>query len=206
MAQRRTTSEGNRESWPVTLAEARSICRIASDVTAHDSDLQNLFIPTATRWCERHQCRVYTPTQFTDYFDDWPWCTRELELKWSPVNDSADVAISYYQASDDAATSWSSDNWMLDSSSCPPVIVPYSTASFPALSSVRPRNRVYVTYTAGYEDDGHLMDQNPQGKQAVLMLLGHLWKLGRDAVAQGNYGEIPFGIRAMLGQQRVLRA
>jgi uncharacterized phiE125 gp8 family phage protein len=68
-------------------------------------------------------------------------------------------------------------------------------------TTLRPINGVCVEFEAGYGDAA--TDVPYRVKQAMLLLIGHLYE-HREQSTEKALSEIPFGVKALLGLDRVV--
>lgn len=174
----------------VTLAEAKAHL----NVTASDDDvLIDAYIDAATRWASKYQNRKYITEPLVEYFDRWP---RVIRPQWSPL--IAITSIRYIDSSGvwqtlDAAA------YIVDAASEPGRIVEAYGYSWPGVRG--DANGIEVTYTAGY---GALADDVPaEVRHAILLLVGDWYGNREDIVTGTIVSNIPTGVKALLGMERM---
>lgn len=150
---------------PVSLSEAALHCRI--DSTTDHSALQQM-VRAATRVAEQYLRRPIMTQTFKQFFDAWP-CDDFIELRRSPL-----ISVTHVKTYDDAdaATTWASSNYFVDTVSQPGRIVVRSTSTWPTYS--RTANPIEIQYRAGF---GTAPSDIPADiRQAVLMLTANLYE------------------------------
>lgn len=159
---------------PVTLTEAALHCRV--DSTSDHPALQTM-IRAATRAAEQYLGRPILTRTYRQFFDSWP-CGIELELRRSPL-----VSVTHVKTYDDAdaATTFASSSYYVDTVSQPGRIVLRSTASWPAADRVA--NPIEVEYKAGYGTDPASVPADI--RHAVLMLTANLYEHRGETVTGG---------------------
>lgn len=104
------------------------------------------------------------------------------------------TSISYIDE-DGVSNTFDSNNYFVDTSSEPGRIVLNTAADWPS-ESLRPAAAVTVRYVSGYGSSGS--DVPARIKQAILMLIGHLYE-NREPVNIGNIvTEIPLTVKSLL--------
>jgi uncharacterized phiE125 gp8 family phage protein len=164
---------------PITAAEAKLHCRV--DHSTED-DIFTRLIEVARIQCENIAARAFITRTFTAYLDCWPsWC---FELPFPPL--AAITSIKYYDDLGGAAVAVDSADYIVDVNSEPGRVALVSGASWPSVS-LRPINGVEVIYTAGFANAAAVPDAY---KQAMLLLVGHLYENRESVVVQQGVGMI----------------
>lgn len=127
---------------PVSLAEARLWCRIDSDNTDDDDDLEML-IESARVRAEHETGRSFLSTTWEQVFDEFP--AAELELAAQPV--SSVVSVTYINTAGDS-TVLASAAYVLDDVSSPAFILPADGYEWP--DSYDTINAVRVQFVQGW--------------------------------------------------------
>lgn len=170
------------ESFPVTLAEAKSQCRV--DGTDDDTYL-NALIAAAAAHVEKYTGRSLLEQTWrltTSAFAD------EILLPYGPVQSVTTVA--YYDTAGGDQTL--ATGWGLDNTVDPARIVKDTDASWPATQTRF--DAVRITYVAGYAEAPAPV------KHAMLLLIGH-WYEHREAVGE-SMAELPMAVDALLSNYR----
>jgi len=176
----------------VTVAEAKAQLNITH---SDDDELIDAYIDAATSWAQSYQGRKYLNETCIDYLDDWP--ADVIRPRWS--NLVSVTSITYIDTAGVQQT-WSSAQYDVDADAVPGRICPGYGYSWPTFRG--DQAGIVVTYVAGY---GATKDSAPAHvRQALLLLVGH-WYANREAVSDLNLTQIPFGVRALLGMDRVIR-
>jgi uncharacterized phiE125 gp8 family phage protein len=178
---------------PVTLLDGKSQCRVD---TNEDDQLITDYINTATSRCELAARRTFITTTYDLWFDRWP--VSSIDFPLPPLQS---VTGFYYTDEDGTETEWSSDNYIVDTTSTPGRLQFKRTAVLPSVV-LQEINAVRIRFVAGYGDAPS--DVPEIYKQAIKMLLGHYYE-NREAllVAQGlSLSELPLGVADLLGINR----
>ena len=178
---------------PVTLDEAKQQCRVDFD---DDNAIIVDYLNAATNRCQLAARRTFITTTYDGYFDAWP--NREIEFPLPPLQSVTGV---YYTDEDGNETEYSSDNYIVDTTSTPGRLRFKSTATAPSVT-LQEINAVRIRFVAGYGDDGG--DVPRIYHQAIKMLTGHYYE-NREAllVAQGlSLSELPLSVKDLLGIDR----
>lgn len=174
--------------WPVTLAEAKSQCRVRHD--DEDEFLEGL-IRSATTYVEATLSQTIAVRTYELSLDEF---TDAIELLRGPA--TAVTWVRYVDEDGETATV-SADDYTVDLISNRQWVVVNSGVSWP--STLDAINAVTVRYTAGY-------DEVPDDlKHAILLLIGH-WYANREAANVGNTipREIPLAVDALLQSYRFI--
>ena len=170
-------------------------CILGNYQTDDDTYLTAL-ITAARQWCEDYQSRSYITRTYDYYLDEWP--RDVIELPMSPVLTCTAIA---YTDSDGTATTWTASEYILDVAGYVGRIVPASGYSWPSVT-LKPISGIKITYTAGY---GPLATDVPQKtRQAIMLLAAELYENREDSESIERM-QVPFGVKALLGQDKVVR-
>lgn len=182
---------------PATTSEAKSHLRV--DISDDDTLIDNLV--TAMRDHVETITRRALITQTWDYVLDAFPQDDELVLPLPPLQSVTSVK---YTDTDDNESTFSSDNYRVDTDSEPGRIVLKNGYTWPS-DTLKSVGGVVVRFVAGY---GDAASDVPQAIiQALLLMVGHLYE-NREAaqfVAGGNVQVLPMGIEMLLWPYRVLR-
>jgi uncharacterized phiE125 gp8 family phage protein len=162
-------------SEPVSLAEAKAHLRVDHD--DEDALIARLVI-AAREACERVSGRAFITQSWKLWRDAWPdeCCPRAIPIPKPPLISVTSVAA--YDRSG-AATTLSSDAYIVDSAAVPGRIILKDTTVLPV--DLREANAIAVTYQAGYSANAANV---PAGiRAAVLSLLAHLYEVRGEAAS-----------------------
>ena len=176
-------------SEPVSLAEAKAHLRVDHD----DEDaLIGRLVTAARETAERLTGRAFIAQSWRLWCDRWPArIPRALSIPKPPLISATSVAA--YDRSG-AATTLSSDAYIVDSAAAPGRIVLKDTAVLPV--DLRQANAIAVTFQAGY--GANASDVPAAIRAGVLSLVAHLYEARGDSMAA------PPGALAQLAAFRVL--
>lgn len=176
-------------SEPVTAAEVKLQCGIASGVTGWDS-LITIYIAAARKWCEEWCNRSFINTTWELKLDHFPYSATSFYLPRSTVQSVS--SISYVDTAGNTQT-WTNTNYVLSASREPARVSQAYNIMWPTVR-YQP-DAVTVAYIAGY---GASASNVPAAiKHAILMLCCHMFN-NRSAVDAANMKEIPMGVKALL--------
>lgn len=173
-------------SLPITLAQARSQCRVDSDNTAEDTMFSTVWIPAVTDACEQLLCRsimLQTWRLTLDCFED------EIILPWPNV-----LAVSAVTYRDTAGVWQTLDSayYEVDTVSSPGRLVLAASHSWPTL--YEGINNVRIDYTAGYSSGNEAAQQGavPNAVKQWLLLAVATAYAQRESIAAGmNFMDLP---------------
>lgn len=171
-------------TYPVTLAEAKSQCRV--DSSDDDTYLETL-IAAATDHVEQYTGRAIISQTWKltlDAFSD------SILLPKGPVQSVS--SVTYYDTNGDEQT-LSADDYTFDGSSDPQWIVRNSDASWP--TTLDGINAVSVTFVAGYST------VPPSIRHAILLLISQ-WFDQRSGTSDKPFSAVPHAVDALLANYR----
>lgn len=178
---------------PVTLAQAKLHLRV--DMPEDDTLIEGLII-AARQWVEQYCRRALVSQTWELHLDSWP--SGAVYLPWPPL-----VSVTSIKGTDEAGveTTVSASNYQADTFSVPGRVTLKSTGTWPA-TTLRPGGCA-VRYVAGY---GAAADVPQVFKQAILLLVGHLYENREDVIATGvTAAAVPMGAKTLLWPYRVMR-
>jgi uncharacterized phiE125 gp8 family phage protein len=201
---------------PVTLAEAKLFCKLATSLTdvsfTADDTIVESYITSARDWCETHTRRAFCHQTLTLTLDSFPWGGGYFNRanRMNPTLNNflpsqsglvkldrppfvAINSITYLDTSGNEQTLSSSIYRVISSSknatrltTKPNQLWP---ATYPTMATVA------IEYQGGYSVDGTLV---PEGiKTAIKLLVSH-WYNNRDAAGEANLSSIPYGVESIL--------
>jgi len=189
---------------PVTLAEAKTHCRVD---TADDNTYLTTLITVARKHVESVTNRALVTQTWDWYFDDFP----VSPLSWIEVPKPPLQSVTHvkYTDSDSVLQTWSSASYDVDTDSLQGRIYPVYNGDWPTGVRDHPK-ACTVRFVAGYADSGaspiDLADNVPvELKQAILLLIGHLYE-NRESTSQAVViMDVPMGFDALVAPYRVFR-
>ena len=179
---------------PVSTSEAKAHLRV--DTTADDTYIGTL-ITVARQNVESHLRRALISQTWEVVLDAFP--AGVIRLPKPPL---ASVTSIKYTDDEGNESTYSSDNYVVDSDTEPGRVVLKSGQTWPAVT-LAAANGVRVRYVAGYGAAGSNVPQAI--RQAILLVIGSLYENREDVlVAQGvSIGVLPFGVVALLAPYRI---
>lgn len=174
---------------PVTATEAKLHCRVDH---ATEDDIFTRLIEVARIQCEQIAGRAFITRTYTALLDTWP--AHKFELPYPPL--AGITSIKYYDNEGNPAATYSSGNYYVDTNSEPGRVALLNSAEWPS-TTLRDINGVEIIYTAGY---GVAADVPDQYKQAMLLLIGHLYENRESVVVQQGVSlvQIPQAVEWLL--------
>jgi len=191
---------GAKQYIRVVATVANAACEFGVSIikdapTSAEDTLLEALITTAREWCEGYQNRQYITAIWELWLDDWP-SEDYIRIPLPPLQ--AVSSIKYYGTDNTAATMDTAD-YFVDTKSEPGRVSLAYGKTWPT-TTLRPVNGVVVEFEAGYGDAAS--DVPKRVKQAMLLLIGHLYER-REQSTEKALSEIPFGVKALLGLDRV---
>lgn len=180
---------------PVSLDEIKNHLRLDLDDLTED-DLLTTLIITAREWCESFQNRQYTTATWELWLDQWPLGDR-LSIPLPPLQ--AVNSVKYY-GTDNTEYTMPADDYFVDNKSEPGRLALAYGKTWPT-TTLRPVNGICIEFDAGYGDAAASVPK--RAKHAMSLLIGHLYE-NREAGVEKALQEIPFGVKSLLWQERVV--
>lgn len=175
---------------PVSLAEAKAYLRV--DNTDEDTLIGTL-ITAARQWVESYLDRALILRQLVLRLDTFPV---EIELPQPPLSTFGmytAVSVTYTLETGTTAT-LSSSEYRIDRTSTPGVLRQNYSGSWPG--HLNDYNSIAVTYWAGYGNDEG--DIPPAIKNAILLMIGHLFENRTAVMTNTNTKPIEFALESLL--------
>jgi uncharacterized phiE125 gp8 family phage protein len=179
----------------VTVASSFSVSIVKDAlVNVEDTLLTNL-ITVARETCENITNRALATQTLELSLDEFP--IGNIRLPRPPL---VSVTSIYYKDSDGTDTEWANTNYIVDITKEPGEVVLTYGNTYPVFTEY-PTGAVKIIYVAGYTTDC------PKSiKQAMLLLIGHLYE-NREEVIAGGFREvlknIPMGAESLLQSYRI---
>lgn len=186
------------ETEPVSVAEAKTYCRIDSDLTDEDTLIGTL-ITAAREQIETQTSRALAPQTVRLVLDKFPKFSK-LPLPRFPLISVSSVK---YDDSDETEQTLAGSKYTVDADGMPGAI--YALESWPAISDAP--GSVRITYTCGYtaaNGEGEAASEllPARAKQAILYLVNH-WYENRDAVVVGsNATRLPMAVESLIAPMK----
>ena len=175
---------------PVSLVEAKAYLRV--DNTDEDTLIGTL-ITAARQWVESYLDRALILRQLVLRFDTFPV---EIELPQPPLSSAGTttaISLTYTLETGTTAT-LSTSEYRIDRTSTPGVLRQNYSGSWPG--HLNDYNSIAVTYWAGYgSEEG---DIPPAIKNAILLMVGHLFENRTAVVTNTNTKPIEFALESLL--------
>lgn len=179
-------------SEPVSLAEAKEQLRI--DHSDEDGFITGL-IEAARLYFEEAARRAFITQTWRLSLDEWPDDSDEIELPRPPLQSVTSVV---YTDEDGNATTWSTDDYIVDTDSEPGRIVLASNKNWPGVT-LYPANPIQITFVAGYGNDS--TDVPATYRQGIKLLIGH-WYENREATVEATVKKIPLAADSLIWLNR----
>lgn len=178
---------------PVSLTEAKLHCRV--DVST-DDDLITALVQAAREIAEDISRRALITQIWKLILDEFP-DTDEIKIPLPPLQSVTSIT---YKDQDGNASTFSSDDYIVNTDSEPGKVVLAYGSSWPS-TTLYPTGAVTIQFTAGFGDAS--TDVPEKYRQAMLLLIGHFYE-NREAIATTGAvpKEIPFGVEALLWLDR----
>lgn len=171
-------------------------CIIGSYETDDDTYLTAL-ITTSRQWCEDYQSRSYITRTYDYYLDAWP----EGDIIELPMSPALTCTSIVYTESDGTETTWDSEEYILDTTGFVARITPAHGYDWPS-ETLRPISAIKITYTAGYGATAAAVPEKI--RHAIMLLAAELFENREDSESIQRI-EVPFCVKALLGQDKVVR-
>lgn len=185
---------GTKQYIRVVAVVANASCEFSVDLIYSDNSnvedtMLSALITVAREYCETITRRALATQTLELILDDFP--SDYIELPKSPVQSITSIK---YKDSTGTETTWT--DYVSDVDKLPALIMPEYGDSFPSFTPY-PSGAVRIRYVAG-----HTTDIPKSIKQAMLLLIGHLYENREDTVAK-KLENIPLGIQSLLSTYRI---
>lgn len=192
---------------PVTLAEARSHLRLDTDGAppAHpdDSLVENL-ISAARQWAEIYTRRIFCQTTWDLFLDRFP-SENYIEIPRPPLISIISLTYTTSDGTEEILTE--NTDFVVDTVSHYGRIVLEYNKTWPT-DTLHPKNPIKIRFMAGYASTISPADYRenvPQAvKQAILLIVGHLYNQRENAIPGTTIMAIPFGAEYLLNPYRAI--
>ncbi|MGV0982627.1 MAG: head-tail connector protein [Polynucleobacter sp.] len=162
---------------------------------ADDTEITTM-IKTARRLAENIQGRATINRTYELTLDAWPCGCIDL-----PMPPAVSVTSIIYTTSAGTATTWSATEYQLDATGFVGRISPTYGYSWPS-ETLRTLAGIKVTYVAGTGATAATVPN--EVKHAIMLLVGELYENREDSDTM-EHNKIPWGIMALLGQDKVYK-
>jgi len=170
---------------------------IKDDVTTDEDDYLTGLIKVSRNHLEKWSMRAFV-TQTWDYYqDDWPEDPFEV-----PLPPLASITHITYEDSDATVTTVATTVYTTDTKSNPGRIALKSAQVWPS-ATLQSVNAIKVRFVAGYGSAGDITTNQPDLKQAIMLLCGHLYE-NREQTVERALVNIPWGIYDLVGIDRMV--
>jgi uncharacterized phiE125 gp8 family phage protein len=180
---------------PVSLEEAKTHLRIPSGCDS-DNDYILALIKAARIWAEKYQRRAYITQTQVYYLDCFPSRDIDIDIPNPPL--IGVTSIQYVDTGGDTQT-LSTDIYDVDTVKQPGRVYLKHNQSYPATRDQR--KAVTITYTCGYGTAGE--DVPDEIRQAILIVIQHLYDTRQMIVAGMTVNEVPFSAHWLLDLERM---
>jgi uncharacterized phiE125 gp8 family phage protein len=178
---------------PISSAEAKLHLRV--DIS-DDDNLITALIQTAREVAEDISRRALITQTWKLILDEFPKGD-EIAIPLPPLQSVTSIT---YKDQDGTASTFSSDDYIVNTDTEPGKVVLAYGASWPS-TTLYPTGAITVQFKAGFGDAS--TDVPEKYRQAMLLLIGH-WYENREAIATTGAvpKEVPFGVEALLWLDR----
>ncbi len=177
---------------PVTVTEAKQHLRIDDSFYEYETDLIAALIQTARELAEQHTRRAFITQTWTINLDGWP-AGDEVVLPFSEL-----ISVTSVKHYDNDDTESTFTDYSVDTGDGGRIVLD-SGSTWPT-EELRPRSPIAIIFVAGY---GAAASAVPKSiKQAILMMVGHLYENRERVIIGTGVNEIPFAVDDLLRSYR----
>lgn len=199
---------------PLTTAQAKAHLRVDG---SDEDTLIDALIKTARKFVENYTGRALITQTWILWLDRieekagaepwwdgvregpasllYPEVSREVLIPKAPLQSVTSITTF---APDDTDTEFAASNYFVDSKSTKGRVVLKDGVIWP--TNLREANAIKIEFEAGYGAAAAVPDDI---LQAMKMLIAH-WFENREAVSENSMAEVPFGVKVILDQYRIV--
>ena len=159
---------------PVSLSEAKEHCHLENDFMDQDDYILTL-IKASRRWAGAYTFRKFITQTWTLYANAWPMCDY-FEL---PFGNLQSVSSVKYTDSDGDESTWSSSNYIVDTSSPFGRVTLGYSKTWPSVT-LYPSNPIAIEFVCGYGDAGSDVDDDIV--HAIKLRIGDMYEIRESAM------------------------
>jgi uncharacterized phiE125 gp8 family phage protein len=180
---------------PITAAEAKLHCRV--DHSTEDAIFSRL-IPLARRKCEELSKWAFITRTYQAKLDCWPYGDT-IKLLWPPLQSVTSIA---YVDEAGGSHTFDASNYVVDTHSVPGRIVLKAAGDGWPGEALQVGGAITITYVAGFGNNPEHVPE--EYKQAMLLLIGHLYENRESVVVQQGIGlvQVPQTVEWLLMTNR----
>ena len=164
-------------------------------VYASDDTLLTGLIQAAREYAEGYQNRALCTQTWELVLDSWP-SESYIEIPLPPLQSVTSIK---YKDTAGVESTWADTNYIVDIDSFLGRLVWGYGVTWPTVT-LYPAGGIRIRFVAGY---GLAAAVPGMTKAAILLLIGHLYE-NREAGQEKALQEIPFGVKSLLGMNRVV--
>ena len=181
---------------PVTLNEVKSHLRLESSdsIYSAETDLLTALIKIAREQAEHHTRRAFLTQTWTVHLDGWP-VKDEIYLPFPPL-----ISVTHVKHTDNDGVQSTFTDYSIDTGT-PGRIVLDDGETWPT-ATLRPRSPIEIQFVAGYGATAAFVPLSI--KQAILLMIGHLYENRERTVMGVAINEVPFAVDSLLASYRWL--
>ena len=183
---------------PLTLDSLKDQLYIVAD-DSYDDHLYTL-IDSATVYVEQYLCRKLITQTWYAYFDKWP-DTDYIEI---PYGDLQSVTAVKYTDTDEAQSTFSSADYIVDTDSVPGRVVLKYGETWPTVT-LSPSNPIEIEFVTGYGDDPTDIPAGVLHAMKMLCAQHHEHREPQEITNMINIHSLDFGTKTLLYPYRVWR-
>lgn len=180
----------------LSLLEIKAHLRIDDYMTADDSYITDILLPSAIEYCEDYTHRAIGSKQYELILDSFPTTGKDfIEMPLSPL-----ITIDSIKYKDSKGLIYDMDTntYFVDSDFMPGKVCLNYNRYWP-MYIPSPYSSVKIRFTAGHSKE----DLPLRIKQAILLIIGHLYEHREEVATDKKIEQIPFGVDALLWPLRI---
>jgi len=193
---------------PVTLAEARDHLKLdtsGSPASHPDDDLVESLISAARDRAESYTRRTFCQATWEFYLDRFP-AENYIEIPRPPLISITSLKYTLWDGSEESLTE--NTDFVVDTVSHYGRIVLEYSKTWPT-HTLHPSNPIKIRFVAGYASTSSPADYRENVpkvfKQAILLIVGHLYNHREDTIVGVNMMSIPKGAEWLMDGKRAIK-
>lgn len=176
----------------VLQAEVKEHLRVTDNVDATNIDR---ITSAAIAFVEEYTARKLITQTWKMFLDEWP--AGPIKVAFGNL-----ISVTHikYTDTDEAQTTFSSDNYLVDTDSIPGRIILKYGQSWPS-TTLSPKNPIEIQFVTGYGADSTTIPEDI--RQGIMLMISHYNEVREPTLQSTVIAKVPLSVESQLWQHRV---